>query len=273
MDVKKPKVGDVAEIRTPEGLAYIQYTHDGKGNGELVRVLPGSYRSRPNLEALVLQRELYFIFYTMKYAIREKQVEIVCSLPVPEWARPEPLMRHESGRTRDGKITGWRIVPALSPLTVDFLIRTPVIRELTQEQSRLSIRQIWPHPVIVRELARGWTPERAEGLEDQDRTKARARRAAQNLVPAADEAMRYYLYFPVQTAAECAAEQLRDRGFHVEVRKGADGENWLALAKGARPKTEEEMDRLWNEMESLAAQYRGEYDGWEIAVEPPERIN
>jgi hypothetical protein len=267
MDARKPKVGDVAEIRTPEGLAYIQYTHDGKGNGELVRVLPGLYDSRPNLEALVLQRELYFIFYTLKYAMRDKQSEIVCNLLVPDWARPEPLMRHASGRTSEGKITGWRIMPALSPLTIDFLKRTSVIRELTQEQKRLSIYVLRPHPSMVKELARGWTPERAEGLEDQDRKEARARRAAQHFTPAADEAMSHYLYFPVQTDAECAGEQLRDRGYHVEVRKGADGDSWLALAKGARPKAKGEMDALRNEMEALAAQYRGEYDGWEAAID------
>jgi hypothetical protein len=186
MNAMKPKVGDVAEIKTPQGLAYVQYTYDGKGDGEIVRVLPELYNSRPNLEALVLQRELYFIFYTLEYAMRKRQVEIVCNLPVPEWDRSEPLMRHASGRTREGNVTGWRIVPALNPLTVDFLIRTPVIRELTQEQMGLSIRQIWPHPVMVKELARGWTPECAGSLEDQDRAASRARRADQQSGPATE---------------------------------------------------------------------------------------
>jgi len=179
MAVRKPKIGDVAEIGTSQGFAYAQYTGNSKVMGSLVRILPGLYVSRPNLEELVKQRELYFVFYTLGYAIRTKQVEIICNLPIPEWANSEPLMRHESGRTREGKITGWRIVPALCPLTVDFLIRTPVIRELSQEQQRLSIRHLWPHPVIVKELARGWTPERAEDLEDQDRAASRARRAAE----------------------------------------------------------------------------------------------
>ncbi len=120
MNAMKPKVGDVAEIRTPEGLAYVQYTHDGQGNGELVRVLPGLYDSRPDLVALVIQHELYFIFYTLKYAIRDKQAEIVCNLPIPERARSEPLMRHASGESAEGKVTGWRIVSALDTLSIDF---------------------------------------------------------------------------------------------------------------------------------------------------------
>jgi hypothetical protein len=158
-------------------------------------------------------------------------------------------------------------VPALSPLTIDFLKRTPVIRELTQEQKRLSIYVLRPHLSMVKELARGWTPERAEGLEDQDRKEARARRAAQHFTPATEEAMHHYLYFPLQTDAAGAGEQLRDRGYRVEVRKGAEGKSWLALAKGARPKAKGEMGALRNEMESLAAQYGGEYDGWEAAID------
>jgi Regulator of ribonuclease activity B len=273
MSAKKLKIGDVAEIRTPRGLAYVQYTHDGKGNGEIVRVLPGLYSSRPNLETLICQRELYFIFYTLKYAIREKQSEIVCNLPVPEWARPEPLMRHASGRSAEGNVTGWRIVPALATLTIDFLRRTPVIRELAQEQKRLSIHLIRPHPVMVKELARGWTPERAEDFENQDRLESIARKGDPRLEPPPSEAMSHYLYFKTLTDAESVREELRERGYRVEVRKGADGDNWLALAKGERPKTREEMDKLRNEMESLAAQHSGDYDGWEIAAEPSERVN
>jgi hypothetical protein len=267
MSARKPKVGDVAEIRTLRGLAYVQYTLDGKGHGEIVRALPGVHQCRPNLDALVSQRELYFVFYTLAYAMRKGEVEVVCNLPVPESARSEPLMRHASGRTREGKVTGWRIVPALRPLTVDFLMRTPVLRELTQEQERLSIHHIWPHPVMVKELARGWTPERAESIEDQDRAEAVARRANQPLAPTVDETMNHYLYFRTLADAKQAGEHLCNHGFRVDVRDGANGEKWLVLAKGERPKSEDEMDQLRNEMESLAAQHKGDYDGWEMAAD------
>ncbi len=93
------------------------------------------------------------------------------------------------------------------------------------------------------------------------------------MVPSCDEAMSHYLYFHTPTDAESVGKQLRGRGYRVEVRKAADGENWLALAKGDLPETEEEMDELRNEMESLAAQHSGDYDGWEIAVESTKRIN
>jgi hypothetical protein len=119
---------------------------------------------------------------------------------------------------------------------------------------------------LVKELAREWTPERAESIEDQDR-EASARRASQQPAQPVDNAMRHYLYFPRKRDAESAGEQLRARGYSVEVLKGADGESWLALAKKAAPQTGEEMDELRDQMEALAAQFNGEYDGWEAAVE------
>lgn len=268
---RKAKIGDIAEIKTPSGLAYAQYTHDGRDMGELVRVLPGLYDARPSdFVELAKQRELYFIFYTLNYALRAGQTEIVSNQPVPEWVKPIPLMRHPGGAAPDGRTLNWRIVGAMQPLTLDFLQRTPVIRELTPDQRKLSIRQLWGHKAMVEELARGWTPERNEELEAEDRARARARRAGQQAAGAsADQIMRHYLYFPEKLNAEKAAQWFRSQGFSVEVKLGADGENWLALVKHEAPQKAEEMDNLRNEMEALASQLDGEYDGWELAVARP----
>jgi hypothetical protein len=147
------------------------------------------------------------------------------------------------------------------------LIRTPPLTELTPEQERLSIREIWPHKVMVRKLARGWTPERAEELRLQDVAEAQTRRSDHSPEKRASEPMKHYLYFPKKPNAEEAGEQLRSRGFSVEVREGVDRENWLVLAMKAPPKTGEEMDELRDEMEALAVQFGGEYDGWEAAID------
>jgi len=267
MNSKKPTIGDVVEISTPRGLAYVQYTHSDRDMGELVRVIPGLYASRPlNLAELVRGSELYFVFYTLMYAVRAGQAKIVLNEPVPEHARAEPLRRHASGRAPDGKITGWRIVPALHPLTVDFLLKTPVLRSLTDDQLRLSIHHLWPHPVLVKELAREWSPLRAESLEEQDREKASAKNVNQRASGSADDTLRHYLYFPAKKNAVDAGQELQSRGYSVEVRKGADGVSWLALARKLAPKTDEQMDELRAEMETLAAQFHGEYDGWEAAI-------
>lgn len=258
---RKLKIGDIAEIKTPVGWAYIQYTHDGKDMGQLVRVLPHLYSARPtNFAEFARQRELYFIFYTLEYAVRAGQTEIVSNQPVPDWARPVPPMRHRSGES-------WRIMSALDPITVRFLQSTPGIQKLTPEQRKLSIHVLRSHPAMVAELARGWVPERAEELEEHDRAMARARRSSQKTnALTRGQTIRHFLYFPNRVNAERAAQWFQSQGFLVEFRLGADGENWLTSVKHPTPATTEEMDKLRDEMEALAADLGGEYDGWEAIV-------
>jgi hypothetical protein len=267
--VKRARVGDIVEISTPAGFGYVQYTHEGGSNGELVRVLPGLYEnSVSDFAVLARQKELYFIFYILNFALRAGEAEVVSNQPIPSWAITPPRMRHAATVDDFGRIIRWRIVSAASKLTPAELIRTPLITELTSDQKELSIREIWPHKVMVRELARGWTPTRAEELRLQDIAESAARGTSQ--VPSKrpfEEPMRHYLYFPKRPNAEEAGEWLRNRGFSVEVQKNAGGETWLALAAKIPPKTSEELDDLRNEMESLAAQFGGEYDGWEAAAQ------
>src|SRR3974377_1107119 len=112
---KKARIGDIVEVRTPAGSGYVQYTHDAGSNGELVRVLPGLHENRvSDFAALAQQKELYFVFYIMNYAIRAGQAEVVSNQPVPEWAKAYPTMRHAAAFDDFGRVTRWRIVSAAS---------------------------------------------------------------------------------------------------------------------------------------------------------------
>jgi hypothetical protein len=266
---QKASIGDIVEIRTPAGLGYVQYTHDAGTNGELVRVLPGLYTKRPSdFAALARQKELYFVFYIMNYALRTGQAEVVSNQSVPEWAKAHPMMRHAAAFDDFRRVIRWRIISAASRLTLEELQRTPLLTELTPEQKRLSIREIWPHAVMVKELARGWTPECAEELRLKD-VAERARNKV-NLVQvdeSEEKGMRHFLYFTKKNDAEGAAELLRSRGFSVEVRKNAGEENWLTKAITVAPNSGDQMDELRDAMESVAAQFSGDYDGWETPLE------
>jgi hypothetical protein len=214
------------------------------------------------------EKELYFVFYTLKYALRGNQTEIVSHQPVPQWAQAYPLMRWSGLHDQSGKPVGWKIFKASDALTVQLHQSTPTICTLTPEQERLSIHLIRPHLAMVRELARGWTPERAEELRLKDVAEAVERKEKQvSRAVSGKKEMRYFLYFPKKADAESAGERLRDRGYSAEVRKGANGENWLALATKNPPTTGEQMDEVRDEMEALAAQFGGEYDGWEAAID------
>ena len=283
---KKASIGDIVEVKTPEGLGYVQYTHEiDPREGELVRVLPGLYAERPSdFAALARLRELYFVFLILNYGLRTGigQMEIVSNQPVPDWAKPYPMMRHSAGTDGMGKTIRWRIISAASPLTPEVLVRTPLLTHLTPEQKRLSIREIWPPAAMVKNLARGWTLERAEELRLKDVAEARERREKQAAGGGADyKGMRHFLYFPRKRDAEAAGEILHGREFSVEVRESAMGEDWLVLATKSAPATREEMGELRDEMETLAARFGGEYDGWEAAIDslgspgsgPSQKVN
>lgn len=267
---KKARIGDIVEIKTPAGLGYVQFTHEINPKlGELVRVLPGLYERRPrDFVELAQQKESYFVFYFMNYSLRAGWAEVVSNQAVPQWANTPPIMRHAAAFDDFRRVVRWRFISAASKLTPEELIGAPLVAELTPQQEKLSIHQIWPHKAMIRELSRGWTPERAAELRLQDFMESTAQNEDQIPVKnLSDEPMKYFLYFPKEANAKEVSERLQSRGFSVEVSKDAREENWLVLATKAPPRSGEEMDILRDEMESLAKQFGGDYDGWEAAVD------
>src|SRR5262249_13914173 len=197
------KIGDVLEIETPSGLAYVQYTQDDPGKGQLVLVLAGLYVARPNVTELTQQKELYFAFYLVRNAMRTGQVKLVSYQPVPGWAKSWPVMRH--GTWDD---SGWFIGDgsmAFSPQNIPKFLK---VKDLNAEQRRLSISSyVYPHPAMVKALARGWTPERDEEFDRIDDAERKAREEAQAKENKANEAepradsLEHYLYFPERSNA------------------------------------------------------------------------
>jgi hypothetical protein len=142
----RAKIGDVLEIKTTEGLAYFQYTHQHPVYGGLIRVLPGLYAERPaHIAILVAGAERYFVFFPVRAAAARDLVRIVGSETIPDHARAFPMFR--TGRPGnwwlwDGE-TEWRV------------------EELTPAQHSLPIRMIWNDTMLASRIASGWTPEDA----------------------------------------------------------------------------------------------------------------
>jgi hypothetical protein len=263
MATKQPTVGDIFEIDTPAGLAYAQYTHDAGHLGQLVRVLPGTYSSRPDVALLAKQREIYFVFYTLEYALRAKHVEIISNHAIPDWAKEPPLMRKAGGLSdEEGRRLNWTIGRALSLSSVEDLQHALKVRGLSPEQAKLSIAALWPHSVMVDKIAKGWRPERDEELNLLAR---KARKATAVPVAKSNSTLEHFLYFPEKTHAKEAAKRLKAKGWAVEIRMGADGENWLVLAK--QPASiSAGIEKTREELERLAKDFHGEYDGWGAVV-------
>jgi hypothetical protein len=76
----------------------------------------------------------------------------------------------------------------------------------------------------------------------------------------------FFLYFPTRDAAEQAAQQIRPRGFDVNVEPGSpDSGKWLAFATKSMLPDLDEMEKIRSEFEDLAESLGGEYDGWGTA--------
>jgi hypothetical protein len=153
------------------------------------------------------------------------------------------------------------------PLTLENLRKAPKYKKLTPELEKLSIHSLWSHLLLVKRLAQGWTPERAEELRlEAVAQKEAEKRSAPQPKAASNQSVRHYLYFPEKANAEKVAQWFRSQGFTVDVRRGGDNENWLALVKHETVDNQQDLEKLREEMEALTERLNGEYDGWEVAL-------
>lgn len=265
---KKARFGDVFEVRTPRGRAYLQYTSNHPEYSDTVRVLPGLFDTRPSPEALasLVAQEGYFTFYRVALAVRHGLVEFIGSYPVPAGLEAPSRLLRAGFTAPGGKVMAW-IVEEGSRETL-------LKRALTPEEKRLSRAQMWNHEYLVQRLAEQWRPEhehepRPPSPEVTPPPQPSGQRDSPAAAPSPGKPLRmsHYLYFPLPKDGKAVAAELRRRGFEVDSRKGADGVNWLVLVHHALSSSEDPTGlTVRDELEHLAQQYSGEYDGSETAL-------
>lgn len=145
----KIEIGDVFEIQTKKGFAYIQCRFFHPKWLELVRVLPGLYKKRPeDFAQLVGQPDLYEVFFMLKASYRDGMVKKVAHFDVdgfkPEYMRNSIIIRNV--------FYGWNIV------NTDNLHRKHVLM-LNNEESKLSPFGIWNPALLIQRLEEGWNLE------------------------------------------------------------------------------------------------------------------
>ena len=82
----------------------------------------------------------------------------------------------------------------------------------------------------------------------------------------ASRRIKYFIYVPDQLSAEGCATVLRQNGFSVESRLGADGVDWLVLAYHAIGSDPDKLEQVSELAAVLAQKFGGEFDGWEADV-------
>lgn len=77
------------------------------------------------------------------------------------------------------------------------------------------------------------------------------------------EALDHYFFFSDQADAEQAAERLQQRGWSIEsVTLDANLQKWLLHVR--QPGPVKHLQDLQTELDLLADEFHGEYDGWQV---------
>jgi hypothetical protein len=245
---KRVRPGDILEVRTPRGLAYVHYTGRHPEYGDAIRVLPGFFATRPaDFMALVTRADAYFTFYPAGAAVAQGLVDIAAEHPVAQGQVFPAVYRREGASNRDGRVLAWLICEGT---------KETLVRELSEEQRLLSIASIWNHEALVHYLTREWRPEQDIGLPPAQRA------------PAAHKPrhVRHYLYFATARVGQAVASQLAAQGYEVTSRESADEKNWLVLAEHHLSDAEQALGSAREALERVAREHSGQYDGYEIEV-------
>lgn len=147
----RPKIGDLVEIKTAKGFSYALYTHRHGQYGPLLRIFKTQYGERPMDFSTVVKDSVQFsCFFPLGTAVRQKLVECVANVGVPEDLRPFPTFRSGMPDFRGGKITRWWLWDGEKEWQVG---------ELSPEQRRLSVRGIWNYTILIERIEEGYTTE------------------------------------------------------------------------------------------------------------------
>lgn len=101
--------GDIVEIETNDGLAYVQVTHNHPSYPEVVRVLPGHHDSRPDgFDVLARSKSLFLAMLPLGGAIEGKRISgsKVGAAAVPEEHKAFPTFRMPI-RDKKGGVAYW----------------------------------------------------------------------------------------------------------------------------------------------------------------------
>ncbi|HLM42954.1 MAG TPA: ribonuclease E inhibitor RraB [Myxococcaceae bacterium] len=256
---KRARPGDILEVRTPRGLAYVHYTSRHPEYGDAIRVLPGFFSTRPSdFMALVTRPEAYFTFYPASAAVSQGLVEVVSGHPVAQGQELPAVYRREGASDHEGRVLAWLICDGT---------KETLVRELSDEQRHLPIAAMWNHEALIHYLTTEWRPEQDIGLPPESRGPAapleETREEASTDKP---RHVRHYLYFATARVGKAVAAQVATQGYEVTSRESADGKNWLVLAEHHVRDAGQEFDSAREALERLAREHSGQYDGYEIEV-------
>jgi len=148
---KRAKPGDLLELSTAYGLAYVHFVGRHHGYGDGIYVYPNWYANRPTTLKCVCKSDRYLTFYPVQSAVRQGLVEIVGSAPLASDDTLRTLVLRRRGfTTPEGQVLAW-IIERDGNETLK--------RTLTDEERKLPIASVWNHEYLIEMIASSWRPE------------------------------------------------------------------------------------------------------------------
>ena len=143
---RRPKAGDVLEVRFAERCAYLYYLGRHPEYGDAIRVLDcAALKSQERLEDLVSKG--YVTFYPVLAAVSQGLAVVVGHT---DSALGMPLaLRRAGARAKHGTVLAWIIEEeGAERLT----------RNLSRKERALPIAAIWNHEMLRTRIVEGWRP-------------------------------------------------------------------------------------------------------------------
>ena len=148
MRTQKIEIGDIFEVPTAIGNAYIQYMAE-VNQVTLIRLLPGVYHEPVDLEKLVQQKERYICFVPLGIALRRKYIRKVGFSDVKKFKVPKYFRGVEKVC---GVFKGWVITNIQNN-------EWRLVKKLTKKQKEYPPSGIWGIEFLIARIEKNWNPE------------------------------------------------------------------------------------------------------------------
>ena len=146
MATRGPKlnVGDLLEIPIAENFAYAVYIGRHVEYGDVIWVVPGTFKRQPSNLTDILAKSGYLAFYPARSAASQKLVDVVGASGIEQLPDVPRHLRRAGARARTGEILAW----VVENDGIDTL-RT----QLSEQEKQLPIAAIWNHAFLLARIA------------------------------------------------------------------------------------------------------------------------
>lgn len=150
MSKKLIEVGDIFELRTNRGYAYMQCLRipiNKRRELELIRVYLKVHPNKETKLSMIQDNDFFYLNFGLQFAYNRKIVEKIGKVSIePDFTPPRFF------RTENMFGEGWQIIDSTNWMR-------ETISDLTSEQMKLSPWGMWNDTLLIERLDEGWNLE------------------------------------------------------------------------------------------------------------------